>query len=158
MKSSESQVAPETTLQLAQRVFAELYETIRDREPSVRLGDVEAIHDMRVATRRLRVALSNFSPCWTKEERRQIKFWLQSLADALGEVRDLDVLMESLRSKQTALSPAERLLLTNLLERLRKQRKRRFQTLLLYLESDPYLGFKRDFPRTFTARSSAAAA
>ena len=130
-------------------MFAEQYEIILQHEPGVRLGEVEAIHDMRVATRRLRVVLINFAACWTKPERQQVKLWIQSLADALGEVRDLDVLMDALKPKQLQLSPLERPLLLNLLERLRQQRKRRFQALLLFLEGASYLSFKREFPRLF---------
>lgn len=137
----------ETTAQMAQRVFAEQFAAILVQEPGVRLGEVEAIHDMRVATRRLRVMLINFAACWTKTERQQLKFWLQSLADALGEVRDLDVLMDALKPTLTQFTAPERLLLANLLERLRQQRKRRFQTLLLFLASDTYLQFKREVPR-----------
>ena len=152
MTMNEALAAQGVTVQLAQRVFAELYQTIIGHEPSVRRGEIEAIHDMRVATRRLRVALVNFAACWPKVERQRLKLWLQDLADALGEVRDLDVLAETLRPNLTELTTAEHPLLMNLIERLRKQRKRRFQTLLLFLESESYLSFKREFPRLFTSQ------
>lgn len=158
MKANEAPPLPDTTQQLAQRIFAELYEMILNQEAGVRRGEVESIHDMRVATRRLRVALINFAACWPKQERRQMKTWLQTLADALGEVRDLDVLQEALRQKQNSLSAAERLLLHNLLERLRRQRQRRFHALLVFLNGDTYEVFKRDFPSMFTVQTMAAAA
>ena len=113
---------------------------------------------MRVATRRLRVALINFAACWPKEQRRQLKTWLQNLADALGKVRDLDVLMESLKQKQNFLPATERQLLNNLLERFGRQRQRRFQALLVFLSGDTYETFKRDFPSTFALQTLAAAA
>lgn len=147
MTQSKTHAGQDTTARLVERTFAELYATIIAQEPGVRHGDIEAIHDMRVASRRLRVALSNFGACWTKEQRRQIKFWIQSLADALGEVRDLDVLMESLKPQQASLAVMERHLLTNLIERLRKQRKRRFHTLLLFLDDALYAGFKNEFTK-----------
>ncbi len=147
MTESTTGALPENTAQMAQRVFAEQFAAILAQERGVRLGEVEAIHDMRVATRRLRVTLINFAACWTKAERRQLKFWLQALADALGEVRDLDVLMDSLKPRQMQLSAAERPLLANLVERLRNQRKRRFQSLLLFLASATYLNFKHEAPR-----------
>lgn len=137
----------ESTAQMVQRVFAEQFAVILSQEAGVRLGDVEAIHDMRVATRRLRVTLINFAACWTKAERQQLKDWLQSLADALGEVRDLDVLLDSLKPKLTLVAAAERPLVVNLLERLRQQRKRRFQSLLLFLAGETYVSFKREVPK-----------
>ena len=157
MAQSTQSSRQETTVQLTERVFAELHATIIAQEAGVRQGEVEAIHDMRVATRRLRVALSNFGTCWTKAQRQQIKFWIQSLADALGEVRDLDVLMDALKPQQAALSVAERPLLANLIERLRKQRKRRFQTLLLFLDGALFASFKNDFPRLLPRQAGAAA-
>ena len=147
MAQSDPLSRQETTVQLTERVFAELHATIIAQESGVRQGDVEAIHAMRVATRRLRVALSNFAACWTKAQRQQIKFWIQSLADALGEVRDLDVLMDALKPQQASLAVTERPLLANLIERLRKQRKRRFQTLLLFLDGALYTGFKNEFTK-----------
>jgi triphosphatase len=153
MTQSKPLAEQDTAARLAERVFAELYATIIAQEPGVRQGEVEAIHDMRVATRRLRVALSNFGACWTKAQRQQIKLWLQSLADALGEVRDLDVLMEALKPRQTTLAASERPLLANLIERLRKQRKRRFQILLLFLDGELYTNFKKEFPRLLPAQT-----
>jgi hypothetical protein len=132
----------ETTAQMAQRICAEQFAAILIQEPDVRLGEVEAIHDMRVATRRLRVTLINFAACWSKLERQQLKSWLQNLADALGEVRDLDVLMDALKPKLNQSAVAERPLMTNLIERLRQQRKRRFQALLVFLDSEAYLRSK----------------
>jgi triphosphatase len=146
----------DTTVRLAERIFAELHATIIAQEPGVRQGDVEAIHDMRVATRRMRVALSNFGTCWTRAQRQQIKFWIQNLADALGEVRDLDVLMDALKPQQARLAVTERPLLANLIERLRKQRKRRFHTLLLFLDGALYASFKNDFSRLLPQPAAAA--
>ncbi|HEX8958788.1 MAG TPA: CHAD domain-containing protein, partial [Solirubrobacterales bacterium] len=47
---------------------AEVFEQV----PGVlNLGDVERVHDMRVATRRLRAALEVFEPCFPRERRRK---------------------------------------------------------------------------------------
>ncbi len=156
MAQSKTHAGEDSTARLVERTFAELHATIIAQEPGVRQGDIEAIHDMRVATRRMRVALSNFAACWTKEQRRQIKLWTQSLANALGEVRDLDVLMESLKPQQASLAVMERHLLANLIERLRKQRKRRFQTLLLFLDGALYKGFKSEFSKLLPQTTATA--
>jgi triphosphatase len=147
MTESVTGLKQETTAQMAQRICAEQFAAILIQEPGVKLGDVEAIHDMRVATRRLRVTLINFAACWTKAEREQLKSWLQNLADALGEVRDLDVLMDALKPKLNQSAAPERPLFTNLIERLRQQRKRRFQALLVFLDSEAYLRSKDEVPR-----------
>ena len=55
------------------------------------LGDVEHVHDMRVATRRLRAALEVFEPCFPHKRHRKALKRVKALADALGERRDADV-------------------------------------------------------------------
>ncbi len=60
------------------------------------LGDVEPVHDMRVATRRLRAALEVFEPCFPRKRHRKALRQVKALADALGMRRDLDVEIELL--------------------------------------------------------------
>jgi CHAD domain-containing protein len=55
------------------------------------LDDVERVHDMRVATRRLRAALEVFEPCFPRKRHRKALRKVKALADALGERRDADV-------------------------------------------------------------------
>jgi len=55
------------------------------------LSDVEHVHDMRVATRRLRAALEIFEPCFPRKRHRKALKKVKALADALGERRDTDV-------------------------------------------------------------------
>lgn len=53
---------------------------------------VEGVHDMRVASRRLRSALRDFKPYLRRSKRLDAaRAELKRIADALGEVRDLDV-------------------------------------------------------------------
>ena len=59
-------------------------------------GDIERVHDMRVATRRLRAVLEVFARCFPKKERKQLLREVKELADALGERRDPDVAIASL--------------------------------------------------------------
>src|SRR5215213_9578006 len=70
-------------------------------EPGVRLGeDPEELHDMRVATRRLRAALKLYSNALPKRAERYERD-LRWVAGALGEVRDLDVHLQRL-SEETS--------------------------------------------------------
>ena len=60
-------------------------------EPGTRLGDdPEALHDMRVAARRLRAALRIFEP-WLPRRARALRLELDWAYGALGALRDLDV-------------------------------------------------------------------
>ena len=66
-------------------------------EPGTRLGeDPEQLHDMRVATRRLRAAMDLFSvalPSRTAAVREELRW----IAGELGAVRDLDVQLEGMK-------------------------------------------------------------
>ena len=59
-------------------------------------SDIEAVHDMRVATRRLRAVLEIYAPCFPKKRHRQALRDVKRLADALGARRDPDVQIERL--------------------------------------------------------------
>jgi CHAD domain-containing protein/transposase-like protein len=65
-------------------------------------GDVEAVHDMRVAIRRLRAALRIGRPHLRRKAIRRLRRGLRAAAQALGTVRDLDVILanaEAYRSR-----------------------------------------------------------
>jgi CHAD domain-containing protein len=67
-------------------------------EPGTRIGeDVEALHDMRVAIRRLRTAMRLFADVLPRRA-AGLRAALGWLGTALGAVRDLDVQLEQVRS------------------------------------------------------------
>lgn len=59
-------------------------------------ADIERVHDMRVATRRLRAALELYEPCFPKRPFRAVLADVKALAAALGARRDPDVALELL--------------------------------------------------------------
>ncbi|MFZ3070265.1 MAG: CHAD domain-containing protein [Anaerolineaceae bacterium] len=59
--------------------------------------DIEYIHRMRVATRRMRSALVLFGECIPKQEYKTISREVGKVTRALGEARDLDVQLEVLK-------------------------------------------------------------
>ncbi|GAB4429591.1 MAG: hypothetical protein Kow00106_24480 [Anaerolineae bacterium] len=71
------------------------FERMLFHEPGVRLGeDIEHVHDMRVATRRMRSAFRLFAPFFDDKTVRPLVRGLRRTAQALGAVRDLDVFRE----------------------------------------------------------------
>ncbi|MEP0761567.1 MAG: CHAD domain-containing protein [Chloroflexota bacterium] len=71
------------------------FERMLLHEPVARLGaDIEGVHDMRVATRRMRSAFRLFGPFFDPQAVRPLVRGLRRIAAALGEVRDLDVFRE----------------------------------------------------------------
>jgi CHAD domain-containing protein len=84
-------------------------------------ADIERVHDMRVASRRLRAVLEIFGPCFPKELHRGVLHDIKALADALGERRDPDVHIESLTAFATAVPGADRPGVESLIDRLREE-------------------------------------
>jgi CHAD domain-containing protein len=68
--------------------------------------DIERVHDMRVATRRLRAVMEIFAPAFPSKPHTRALKEVKALADALGERRDPDVAIHALRNL-TASLPAE---------------------------------------------------
>ncbi len=145
MVTNEASLRAETAARFARRLFCELQQAILQHEPGAVVGDVEAIHDMRVCIRRLRVALGNFAVCLPKEDRRRLRASLQHLANALGGVRDLDVMIDALNSKPASKPAAERAAIRPFIQRLRARRRRHHGQLVSYLQSEEYASFKREF-------------
>lgn len=83
------------------------------------LDDVERVHDMRVATRRLRAALELFEPCFPRKRRRKALKRVRALADALGERRDVDVELELLEGWRGEVAPDDRRAFEGLVGELR---------------------------------------
>ena len=71
-------------------------------------SDIERVHDMRVATRRLRAVLEIFAPCFPKREHAEILSEVKALADALGERRDPDVHIAALDTFAAEVKPSSR--------------------------------------------------
>ncbi|MBV9213615.1 MAG: CHAD domain-containing protein [Actinobacteria bacterium] len=71
------------------------------------IEDIERVHDMRVATRRLRAAMEIFAPCFAKKQRRALLNEVKALADALGARRDADVAIVALERVGDAMPAAD---------------------------------------------------
>ena len=96
--------------------------------------DIERVHDMRVATRRLRAAMEIFQPCFPKKSFRRVLKEVKALADALGERRDPDVHIEELERIAAALTRADAAGIRSLEDRLRAQQQAANQALAAKLE------------------------
>jgi Uncharacterized conserved protein len=84
-------------------------------------GDIERVHDMRVATRRLRAALEICEPCFPAKPYEQALAEVKRLADALGERRDRDVAIASLNNFNDQMAAPDRRGVASLIEQLRAE-------------------------------------
>jgi CHAD domain-containing protein len=85
------------------------------------VDDIERVHDMRVATRRLRAVLEIFGPCFPRKAHRAVLRDVKRLADALGDRRDPDVQIAALQRYSAEAPEADRPGIEALLEVLRER-------------------------------------
>jgi CHAD domain-containing protein len=83
--------------------------------------DIERVHDMRVASRRLRAALEVFEPCFPRKRFRSALDEVKAVADALGERRDRDVAIAALEQFASALPAPDRPGVASLVAQLREE-------------------------------------
>jgi CHAD domain-containing protein len=123
-------------------MLGEQYNELLRHDPSVRVdGDPEAVHDMRVAVRRLRSVLRSAKPMLDQAWVNGLREDLDWLAQALGAVRDLDVLTAHLEAQNAQLDAGDAVLGGRLLKGLRERHDAARAELLKTLEGDRYLAF-----------------
>lgn len=101
LSASLTPILPTDTITQAGRKIVQA-DTIRllALEDGVRLSDdIEFVHDMRVATRRMRSALRLLAPYYRGKKVKRLLKSLRWLARLLGDVRDLDVLLHELQKR-----------------------------------------------------------
>src|SRR6266700_3777661 len=118
----------EVFVQAGQRMLRERVEKLLDwRDEVLRNEDIEAVHKMRVATRRLRATLDAFETCCEPEQFKRVYRRIKKMADLLGSARDTDVMIQGLRAQIEQISEEEIAGLQWLIQRLdtyRRQRQR----------------------------------
>jgi CHAD domain-containing protein len=85
--------------------------------------DIERVHAMRVATRRLRAVMEIFAPAFPKQQHGEALKQVKELADALGERRDRDVAIDSMTRIGAALTAEDRRGIDHLIAELRAEQQ-----------------------------------
>jgi CHAD domain-containing protein len=115
-------------------------------EPGTRLGeDIEALHDMRVATRRMRAAFYVFGTFFDPKILSPHLKGLKRTGRALGAVRDLDVFRTKIEIYLDAEPPSQRGSLDDLLAVLGARREAARERMIAYLDSEKYARFRERF-------------
>ena len=86
-------------------VVVRLGEMCTMRERALDSSDPDGVHDMRVASRRLRSALRDFLPYARRRPMAKSLQEIKEIADALGQVRDQDVAIIALEKLATKAPP-----------------------------------------------------
>ena len=152
-------VAEDSLPEAARKVLQFHFSKMQRREAGTRTGtDAEDLHDMRVATRRMRAAWRVFDGAFRASKTKKLRRHLERLADRLGAVRDLDVLIEGLEAYGIALDEDERPGLDPVFSVWRRQRAAARTQLIGELDSDRYATFVKEMDAFLEAGANAAAA
>ena len=92
---------------------------LRRRREVKKDGDQDAIHDLRVATRRLQEVLDLFEPVLPRQERQRARRRARRIRHDFAEVRDADVLHALVRGMRAGISAEEKEAIAPLERRLR---------------------------------------
>lgn len=139
-------VLGDTMAEAARKTLLFHFRRMLEHEPGVRQGqDIEAVHDMRVATRRMRAALRLFADYLEAEALAPFARMLRNTGRALGTVRDLEVFYEKAQRYLDRLPAGQRGELAPILSAWEEHYQSARQELLTYLDSERYRRFKEEF-------------
>ena len=146
-KASRFGVLPEDAIGLAAwKILSLHWGRVLAHEEGTREGaNPEELHDMRVATRRLRSALTLLKSYLQAEHLPAAVQGLRETASTLGRVRDLDVSLARARAYQSGLADGESEAFAPLIDELVARRAAARAALLAHLDGPAYKALVRDF-------------
>ena len=134
----------EKYLHYGRRLLADRTEKLLEwREAVLKADDIESVHKMRVASRRLRATLDAYEAICDVHTFKNIYKKTKDVADVLGVARDTDVMIQNLQA-QSAQSPvAEQAGIQWLIERLQTYRQQQQRVLETFFKKFDEREFKR---------------
>jgi len=105
--AGQGDIREETFVQTGRRLLKKSGKKfLRWHDKILKQGDVEAVHKMRVASRRLRATLDAYEGCAKPKIFKRVYRQVKQLADELGSERDSDVMLQGLHT-QLEQAPSE---------------------------------------------------
>lgn len=107
--------------------------------------DIEALHDMRVASRRVQAVLKIFRGAFPKKKFKAEYAEIRSLISALGSVRDYDVFIEKLEKFKSLHPSGDKRALDLLIIRKKAEREVQRKILTQHINNMNKIGYKEHF-------------
>jgi CHAD domain-containing protein len=149
----------EPMAEAVRKIMVRQYQTMLANEAGCRSGgNVDAVHDMRVATRRLRVAFRLFGGYYRRGVIRSLEQDLRKTGRTLGAARDLDVFNKTARLYLRSLPKQQRSDLDPLLANWKRSRQVAHRELVEYFDSARYRRFIEDLGEFLTTPGAGVAA
>ena len=139
-------MAHEPMAEAVRKILRSQFQVMVDSEAGSRKGkNIDAVHDMRVATRRMRAAFRLFGSYFRPAAIGGFQKDLRKIGRALGAVRDLDVFNREAQIYLETLSKDRKDGLEPLFGQWERERRQARKTLIALLDSKRYQRFAADF-------------
>lgn len=136
----------EPIAEAARRQLRQFFDKLLAREDAVRDGeDVEDVHQMRVATRRIRASLQVVEGIYKPKPIRRFRRGLREVAQSLGAVRDGDVFLGHVIAYRESLAAEAHAQLEPLISAVSAERAQARERLLANLDAKRYKKLKHAF-------------
>lgn len=147
MSKDDAHFGPKTAYRdAAAAVLTERLDAVMAHEAGTRVGtDPEELHDMRVASRRLRAAVEAFAVCYRGKEFKWAAKQTKALTDALGAVRDSDVLLARMAAYRATVPPDEQPAIAWFISHIEQERDAHRATMLHALDALESSGYAKRF-------------
>ncbi|GAC1429502.1 MAG: hypothetical protein NVS4B1_21190 [Ktedonobacteraceae bacterium] len=113
------------------------------RDDVLKHDDSEAVHKMRVASRRLRATLDAYEAICAPQPFKEVYKLTKKIADMLGKARDTDVMLQNLQVQMQHASAEEQIGIQWLIERLHGYREKHQRTLETFFKKFDEHTFKQ---------------
>lgn len=135
VKDAIQKLSPDATYRDAMRdLIAARFGAVWKAVPVALEGtDPEGVHDVRVASRRLRAAMDVAVGCFPGSWYKPLHDAAKEITTALGDVRDRDVLLEYLVKERDEMSSNERAGIERLIARIERERDSARANMLTFL-------------------------
>jgi CHAD domain-containing protein len=136
----------DTLAQSGRKVWLYHFALMLSHEEGTLVGEnIEELHDMRVATRRMRTAFDIFGPAFDPKLMKHYLKGLRTIGRVLGDVRDMDVLLQNAITYQESMKENKRPGLEPLLSEWKRSIEKKRAKLTKLLKSEAYYNFKYNF-------------
>ncbi len=117
-------------------------------------SDIEALHDMRVASRRVQAVFKMFRGIFPKKKFKAEYNELRLLIRSLGEVRDYDVFIDKTEKLKTELTDKDTRAIDLLIIRKKAEREQKRKLLIQHINTLNKAGYKEHFNNFITENLS----
>lgn len=125
-------------------------EMISFEQGTVEGSDIEELHGMRVASRRVQAMLKVFRGAFPKKKYKAEYNELRSLIRALGEVRDYDVFIDKIEKFKSQQTTPDKRAIDLLIIRKKAEREQKRKLLNQHISNLNKLGYKEHFYKFIT--------